>query len=268
MIWKIASRSEPKKNSEKNEDSYRIGDDYVVLSDGISGKRHGEIASRMIVDSISEKVEDALSKKITESDLKQRLVQIVKDVNSEVLAFSSNHPEYQGMSATLDVLVKQNDKCYLCHVGDCAVYFLYKNEDFEKVTQDDTGAGQLNTEGLISEQMVLCHPGRNKMLKAIGMFDDLDIECKEYDLGNIKRIVVASDGITGYAIKSRIKEAVLLPTGDDVLNRLFELRKKPVTFAKLLKLNLGEEAPDIERICARYSDYDDGTAIYIENGEE
>jgi protein phosphatase len=95
-----------------NEDSFRIIEplNLFILSDGMGGEAHGEIASSLAVDTI-EKVcsapkgdsDGTLAGTSSEnwSEQTRRLQSAVFQANFNIYESSQNHPEQRGMGATL-----------------------------------------------------------------------------------------------------------------------------------------------------------------------
>jgi len=269
MKWETESRTEKKKQGTVNEDFYKINEDYCIVSDGMSGKKAGNVASKMAIDYISEKVEKLIAPQDTldEENFKRQIFGFIAQANENVYQSSIEKPEFQGMGATLDLLVRKGNKVFVFHVGDSSVFIMERDGSFKKITQDDTEVARLYSKNKIPKELVYTHPLRNKMEKIIGQKRKVVPSCIELSLDNIKYILMATDGIASYVTEEEI-EKVMSDEKDKsgILNKLFEIRKNPRKMAQIFKGTSEEyETDKLSEICEILSDYDDATAIIIEN---
>jgi protein phosphatase len=182
----------------------------------------------------------------------------------------SKENEFQGMGATLDLLIKKGNTGYLFHAGDSAVYVLEKNNNFRKITTDDTYVESLYRRGKISRGMTYTHPLKSELQNAIGINAELELACISVDLSNVKYILMVSDGISSYLIEEEIEE-VLKDNSDSAskVRQLFEKRKNPSSMAEIYKRTSPRHAKkELSEICEDISNKDDATAILIQNSKE
>lgn len=107
----------------------------AVVADGMGGYSHGELASKVVVESFIKSVYENIS----EYDVKDCVMNAIKSANSEIGKITSEIKEQIG-SAFAAVLIKK-DILYLSWLGNVRVY-LNRDGNIELLTRDhvlDTG---------------------------------------------------------------------------------------------------------------------------------
>src|SRR6204780_5514247 len=118
-----------------NEDSYQIelALNLYVLSDGMGGEAHGEVASNVAVETIVTHYQQAENSRATPifgeprpdvSERTNRLASAIHLANRKVFEMAAANPEQQGMGATIVAAWIDGQKLSLAHVGDSRVYLL------------------------------------------------------------------------------------------------------------------------------------------------
>jgi serine/threonine protein phosphatase PrpC len=130
-----------------NEDSFRIVEplSLFILSDGMGGEAHGEIASAMAVETISEYLAEpkqdsgeTLHGEASDNfSLKtKRLKSAVHLANVKIYQSAQKNPEQRGMGATLTVVWVDDAKLSIAHVGDSRAYLL-RSGNLQQFTNDN-----------------------------------------------------------------------------------------------------------------------------------
>lgn len=118
--------------SEANEDACLVlaAKGVFVVADGVGGGPAGEIASRCVVDSLSELLRqtDAVSDQSIELALQAANQRIVERANS---------PDFRGMASTVALAWVNEDSVRCYHVGDSRIYRMRDN-NIEQLTRDHT----------------------------------------------------------------------------------------------------------------------------------
>src|SRR3977135_2594945 len=118
-----------------NEDCYKIVEplNLFVLSDGMGGEAHGEIASAMAVETVVKHCLDAGSNPaapvigVTQPHWRartKRLSTAVHLANRNIFKSAEEHPDQHGMGATLTAVWIDGAKLSVAHVGDSRAYLL------------------------------------------------------------------------------------------------------------------------------------------------
>jgi protein phosphatase len=189
-----------------NEDSFRIVEplNLFILSDGMGGEAHGEIASSLAVDTI-EKVcsaskvdfEVMLAGTSGENWSEQtRLLQnAVLQANFGIYQSSQEHPEQRGMGATLTAGWINGSKLSLAHVGDSRAYLL-RTGNLQQLTNDHSLVAEQVRRGIITPQQAEESEMQSVLLRALGAHPEVDVDIDEFDLLPRDVLLLCSDGLT------------------------------------------------------------------------
>jgi len=189
-----------------NEDSFRIVEplNLFILSDGMGGEAHGEIASSLAVDTIervcsSSKVdlEVTLAGASGENWTEQtRLLEnAVLQANFGIYQSSQEHPEQRGMGATLTAGWINGSKLSLAHVGDSRAYLL-RTGNLQQLTNDHSLVAEQVRRGIITPQQAEESEMQSVLLRALGAHPEVDVDIDEFDLFPRDVLLLCSDGLT------------------------------------------------------------------------
>ena len=217
MIFSLASDiGKVRKNNEDfvdakiicKDDETKIG--IFALADGMGGHNKGEVASLMAVNGIIEFLSQSLSQsgniKIDYFD--DIIKQAYNQVNYSILEKSKEDESFTGMGTTLVTVIIYNDDMYVANVGDSRCY-IFRDEELKRITIDHSVVEDLVRMNIISEEEAMTHPIRNHITRAMGTDDMVivDIFKKQIDAGN--KILLTSDGLTGFVDDNTIKDILL-----------------------------------------------------------
>ena len=189
-----------------NEDSFRIVEplNLFILSDGMGGEAHGEIASSLAVDTIervcsSSKVdlEVTLAGASGENWTEQtRLLEnAVLEANLGIYQSSQEHPEQRGMGATLTAGWINGSKLSIAHVGDSRAYLL-RTGNLQQLTNDHSLVAEQVRRGIITPQQAEESEMQSVLLRALGAHPEVDVDIDEFDLFPRDVLLLCSDGLT------------------------------------------------------------------------
>src|SRR5260370_19384269 len=176
-----------------NEDSFRIVEalNLFILSDGMGGEAHGEVASAMAVDVInkyceSEK-EDSGATVLDEvpaniSSRTRRLKNAVAQANFQIFQSAQKNPEQRGMGATITTLWLKDTLLSIAHVGDSRAYLL-RNGNLQQLTNDHSLVAEQVRRGLITPHKGEAIEMQSELLRPLGPHTELEI-----DAAKVKRI--------------------------------------------------------------------------------
>jgi serine/threonine protein phosphatase PrpC len=145
-----------------------------AVSDGVGGEEGGEIASRLIVDTVIERF------KILPSIDGKALRNHVDAAAAEVARRQESDPALAKMSATVAVL------CLDCsagltrwlHLGDTRIYQFREGQVF-RMTKDHSAVQQLVDAGYCAPSQTRTHPLRSSLLGAVGLAGEATVEVTE-----------------------------------------------------------------------------------------
>lgn len=184
---------------QKNEDFIYSSKDpefpLFILADGMGGHNSGEIASKLSVRTIKKFFLSHREKLNNEDDLIYVIKEGIKKANIEIYNKSFHSPKYKGMGTTLTLAYILNEKIYIGHVGDSRAYFINK-DDIKQITEDHSLVNLWVKSGSISNEEAKNHPKRNIIMKALGIYEDVEIDIYTLGYNSEDVLMICSDGLT------------------------------------------------------------------------
>ena len=114
--------------------------------------------------------------------------------NSSIRAVAGSRPECHGMGATVVVCITSS-QVLISHLGDSRGY-LFADNRLTQLTEDHTLAQQYLKSGMINEKEALSWPGRNLLIKGLGIEADVDPDICVNELNQDTIYLLCSDGLT------------------------------------------------------------------------
>jgi protein phosphatase len=195
----IFSATDPGLVRSQNEDACAFSETpnglLSVVCDGMGGHAGGAEASNIAVNCIIQYLG-----KETYPDIRQALKDALDFANLQIIGTASEHSELQGMGTTACILLVQDDCAWLAHIGDSRIY-LYeaKRKRLHRLTKDHSFVQGLIEQGIIYEEEAENHPDKNRILKALGMKENIepDIAGKPVLPAQGDIFLICSDGLSG-----------------------------------------------------------------------
>jgi protein phosphatase len=205
-----------------NEDSFRIVEalNLFILSDGMGGEAHGEVASAMAVDVInkyceSEK-EDSGATVLEEvpaniNSQTRKLKNAVAQANFQIFQSAQKNPEQRGMGATITALWLKDTLMSIAHVGDSRAYLL-RNGNLQQLTNDHSLVAEQVRRGLITPQQAEESEMQSVLLRALGAHPEVEIDTDEVEIIPRDVLLLCSDGLTRMVTEPEIAGALQAET--------------------------------------------------------
>ena len=200
-----ASFSNPGLVRRENEDSFSVlGEEgCYIVSDGMGGGSDGEIASQIVVETLSDAIESSAAD--SPGSRKYAVQQAVHRANRTIRAYSQSH-NYAQMGATLVLLLLDTwhpGRALLCHVGDSRIY-RFRAGELLQLTHDHTVGAELalSLQKKGNKQdgaMMIDHtnsPFSHVLTRSIGVSDNVLPEWDEITIEPGDLLLLCSDGIT------------------------------------------------------------------------
>jgi protein phosphatase len=192
-----------------NEDSFRILEplNLFVLSDGMGGEAHGEIASSMAVETVanycsrpegSKENTDAAPHGGVAAGLSAQgklLQKAVFQANSQIHHSAQEHPEQRGMGATLTAGWVNGNTLSVAHVGDSRAYLL-RTGSLQQLTNDHSLVAEQVRRGILTPQQAEESDMQSVLLRALGANPEVDVDVDEVSLMPRDVLLFCSDGLT------------------------------------------------------------------------
>ena len=202
LSWNSYAISDVGKVRKHNEDAYldRPETGLWVVADGMGGHSKGDVASRMIVDTLKKSHEGLTLVKCID-ELEDRLL----SVNQKLIEKARASSKRSTIGSTV-VLMLAYDK-YLIYMwaGDSRLYRL-RNGEMRQITTDHSQVELYIEQGMISREEALVHPHGNMITRAIGATEDLYLDIDMQEMQRNDRYLLCSDGLTKHIQDYELEE--------------------------------------------------------------
>ena len=234
MRTDIGSRTDVGRVRNSNEDNYRVVPalNLFVLSDGMGGEAHGEIASAMAVESVAAHCLAASNNLATpffgetRSDLSEktnRLSSAVYLANRKIHEAATVNAAQRGMGTTILAAWLDGQRLSLVHVGDSRAYLL-RGGALEQLTSDHSLVAEQVRRGLLTPQQADASEMQSVLIRALGTQPSVDIDTDEQLLIDGDALLLCSDGLTCMVTDPEIASTLLnYPGAQSATDRLVEL---------------------------------------------
>jgi protein phosphatase len=183
----------------------------AAVADGMGGAASGEIASREGLASVAVNLFGHWGRfptaKAVEADLLRALRHAAEGASAAVLRYADTERASRGMGTTLTAAVVWNGHAYLAQVGDSRGY-LFRSGRLVPLTEDQTVARELVSQGTLTPEQAKAHPGRGMITQALGGPEPLKVALARATLRRGDRLLLCTDGLYGDLPDARI-EAIL-----------------------------------------------------------
>ncbi len=238
---------------------FEIDENGIVLavSDGMGGALAGEVASKMAVDSVREKIlGDDLDATLTPEDydhhLIGRLYNAALYANYMIHQQGRSDPQFQGMGATFTGIGVTPKAVDIIQVGDSRAY-LVRKEKIYQVTKDQSLVQQLIDAQQISAEEAETHTLKNVILQALGAQNEIYPVSARVAPHQSDVFLLCSDGLSN-KVNAAIMQNIVLENMDQLELACAELVKEAnenggednitVILAKFTGENLPEATED------------------------
>jgi protein phosphatase len=188
-----------------NEDCFEIDVEQrlYLVADGMGGHRHGEVASRLAVDTIRGFLGrvaggDATMPSLPEPRLGRQanlLKMALRLAHDEVMRAIRADPRLAGMGTTVVALSLDGSTASVAHVGDSRAYRV-RGGALQLLTQDHTWVNEQVTAGFLSHDQARIHPLKNVVTRALGGESRLEVDVLEVEVEPGDLYLLCSDGLT------------------------------------------------------------------------
>lgn len=189
-----------------NEDCFRIVEplNLFVLSDGMGGEAHGEVASELAVETIvkfcMDPQADAGGALLSNpepswSEKTRRLTSAVHLANKNIYEAAEAHPEQHGMGATLTAAWIDGSRLSIAHVGDSRAYLL-RGGTLQQLTSDHSLVAEQVRRGILTAAEAEESEMQSVLLRALGALPEIEIDAEEHTLFARDILMLCCDGLT------------------------------------------------------------------------
>lgn len=175
----------------KNQDSGYASSRLLIQADGMGGPPAGDVASAITVQTMR-RLDEPVN-----GDLVEALAGAVHRANDRLSEMVESDPSVEGMGTTVDAVLTDGTRVALAHIGDSRAYLL-RDGLISQLTTDHTFVQTLVDEGRITLDEARTHPHRSLMIRALDGRNELEPDIVHLDVRPGDRIMLCSDGLSGF----------------------------------------------------------------------
>ena len=172
-----------------------------IVADGMGGHKAGDIASRLTVDSVVDKLS-----KVNSKDYISVITDTIIKVNKEVIDKAAESQDYEGMGTTLVVATVFENILKVANVGDSRLYVI--GEDIIQITRDHSLVEEMVTNGQLARADARVDKRKNIITRAIGGESKVEAEMFSVELKPEDKILMCSDGLSNMVDDTEILEII------------------------------------------------------------
>jgi PPM family protein phosphatase len=178
---------------------------FLVI-DGVGGCAAGGKAADIALTTMRSRLERGTGSAV------DRVREAIAIANNEIHSAAVLRPEWNGMACVLTVVVVDDTRAVVGHVGDTRLYKL-GSERIDKITRDHSPVGEREDSSELSELEAMHHPRRNEVYRDVGSDphqpDDPDfIDACEIAFEPDAALLLCSDGLTDLVNSSSLHDIV------------------------------------------------------------
>ncbi len=218
-----------------NQDSYAVLrrgdlsnrlDALLVLADGMGGTGGGDIASRIVAQTVPDTILEFLYDRTSGSgspDVEQMLRETFTRANHKVWTTRKfERPELKQMGTTCVTAVVNDDVLTVANLGDSRAYLL-RNGKLSQLTDDHSEVWQEVTAGRMTREEAQNSRFRNRITRAIGLGPEVNTDVFRVPLLDGDTVLLCSDGLNAEVRDSEIAQIMAVHADiQEVCDRLVE----------------------------------------------
>jgi len=183
----------------RNEDALAVRGErgWVVLADGMGGYRGGDVASRVAVDAVLQRLEEeAAAGRLEDVDgVGEALAAAARDANAAILAEARAQPQLTGMGSTLVAAVFLPGAVVSANVGDSRLYRL-RTGLLEQLTRDHTMLQEQIDGGILSAADAARMEFKGMLTRGLGVLPEVEPDVGVHGARAGDLFLLCSDGLT------------------------------------------------------------------------
>ena len=232
VVVESSSITDVGRRRKSNEDSLFVNDDIdlYVVADGMGGHQAGEVASRIVVESIRDYMMKFKEKTIDEeindidktlSEEAKHLYSSVHQANIKVYLLSKSNESYKGMGSTVSAVYFTDSTLIAINVGDSPIYLIRKG-DIKTLSVCHTMMAELEAMAPKKAEP-LGKQYRHMLTRAMGVNETVKPDICELQVFKGDTLVISSDGLSDKVSPEEILDVVNNEEPDKACRHLVDL---------------------------------------------
>jgi len=225
---KAAGLSDVGRLRKNNVDSFAVEDSLLVVADGMGGAAAGEIASRIAVDTIIEKLKGIPY--TSDDEVAETVRNAVTEADEKIKRETRLNRELDGMGTTIVLAIHFDERLLVANVGDSRAYLITNivpgpdqsrgsgpsavdanaqtailqpvsmdeqksPGEIRRLSEDHSVVMDLVRSGVITEDEIRTHPLRNRSTRCVGSFRGETADVTWHDVNENDILLLCSDGL-------------------------------------------------------------------------
>ena len=180
---------------EDNQDLFLVkefddGSLLMAVADGLGGMVGGKRAAEMTKECL-----ESLSNFNPECEaVEAHIEELMQEANRKIMEIVGNEPDMEGMGTTVTAAFVMNGIVRWAHVGDSRLY-LFRDDELRQITEDDTMAGFLLSEGELTKEEARIHPGSKLIFQCIGGCGEFEADTGSFKIREGDLLLLSTDGL-------------------------------------------------------------------------
>lgn len=216
LTLRFGAVSDIGRTRKKNDDSAYAGPHFVMVADGMGGAAAGDVASAVAVHTM-QRLDGP-----PPEDMLEALAGAVHRANERLAELIEEDAAVEGMGTTVTAVLFDGTRIGVAHLGDSRGY-LWRDGELLRITHDHTWVQSLMDDGRITEDEAKVHSHRSLLLKVLDGRHDSAPDLTVYDVQPGDRILICSDGLSGFVDHDRIERVLSIGTAQSVAQELLQL---------------------------------------------
>jgi len=206
-IFQETRKGSRKANEDRTSYAYTRDALLMVVADGMGGHLHGEVASQIAVQLLTEAFQREA--KPTVADPSEFLQKSMLDAHAALWDYAKARNLVESPRTTCVACVVQNSQAWWAHAGDSRLYHIREGR-IQAQTRDHSRVQMLVDQGRVREEAVQSHPDRNKIFNCVGASARPQVELsKPVALRADDTLILCTDGFWG-PLSGKIITAALM----------------------------------------------------------
>jgi protein phosphatase len=172
-----------------------------IVADGMGGHNAGDFASKYAVEQIVEYIRQAPM--TSPIDL---IRGALTKANAGLMAQAKNDERLAGMGTTVVVTTIIDNCMYLANIGDSRLYLL--RDELVQITKDHSLVQEMVRMGEMEASEAKSHPDKNIITRAVGAFEELEIDFFEQELMPGDVVLMCTDGLSNMVDDAGIRRVI------------------------------------------------------------
>ena len=187
-----------------------------AVADGMGGHEAGNVASKMVVETLAE-----IGPARDLNDIVTRIENQILDTNHRLLEYSEIMLDGRVVGSTFICMLIRGQVGVCLWAGDSRLY-LYRNNELTRLSRDHSHVAELLQQGAITAEEAQAHPESNVITRAVGTNEELyiDIELFSVQLGDV--YLLCSDGLYNAVAEAEIEKYLASDTVEESVTSLIE----------------------------------------------